>query len=510
MAPDAPKKTFARARTFRLVSSVLQQKKSETFRDSFTLGRKLGAGEFGITYECVEKSSGQSYAVKVMPKVKLVTEQDVEDLRNEVAIMHHLAGQPHIVDIQGAYEDKESIYIVMELCTGGELYDVILDRMEVNGVPYSEMDAVEVMKAVVSVILECHSLGVVHRDLKPENFLVTSKGSDAALKVIDFGLSAFFHPEEGLTRYCGSPVYMAPEVIRCKRLRSGGALGEAMGYGPEVDIWSAGVILYILLCGIPPFHHRSNEPAEIQKAVLRGKLSFDASPWPQISAEAKSLITSMLDPDPKNRPTAAEVLQHPWFTLPGTTTIEPLPPVVAERLRAFSSMVKLKKLAVQIVASGLHEEEIIGLRELFRMMDTDNSGTITIEELGVGLKKLGAHPTEAELKQIMAEADIDNSGVLEYGEFIAATVHLSKIERQENLLKAFKYFDSDDSGYISFEELQQACKDLKVDEKEIEQMMEEVDTNHDGRIDYSEFVVMMRSKDGGANRRDVIEGLYSH
>eukprot|EP00475_Leptophrys_vorax_P000396 TRINITY_DN10220_c0_g1_i1.p1 TRINITY_DN10220_c0_g1~~TRINITY_DN10220_c0_g1_i1.p1 ORF type:complete len:346 (-),score=16.72 TRINITY_DN10220_c0_g1_i1:147-1148(-) len=310
-----------------------------------------------------------------------------------------------------------------------------------------------------------------------------------------------------MTRHCGSPMYMAPEVIRWRP----GAFVMAKRppkYGPEADVWSAGVIIYALLCGFPPFYHRSHSTKEIFKSVLRGNPTFAIPPWPSISQHAKDLVSWMLQPDPSKRPTAHQALCHPWLSQ-GVAHVEPLPPVVLSRLKQFTSMVKMKRVAMKVIAESLREEEIRGLREMFQVMDTDHSGTITVEELRAGLKKFGAQLTDNEIMRLMTETDIDQSGEIEYGEFLAATLHLSKIDQQENLLRAFAYFDADGSGFITLDELQKACKELKMSAAELEAMMHEVDENKDGKIDYQEFVQMMRkSQTGGMSRRDIIQGNY--
>ncbi|CAI5494410.1 unnamed protein product [Closterium sp. Naga37s-1] len=456
--------------------SVLGPGHNENIHDIFDIGQQLGAGQFGTTYVCTERETGVHWACKTIPKSKLLTEDDVEDVRREVAILYHVQDSPNIVNIRGAYEDRDFVHIVMELCTGGELYDTIIDRIEAMGVPYTEHDAAELAKVIVRVVETCHSLGVVHRDLKPENFLLSSSNPDAELKATDFGLSAFYKGE-GLSRHCGSPMYMAPEVVRWRP----GALGAGRKppkYGPEVDIWSAGVIIYALLSGFPPFYHSSHSSKEIFKAVLKGNPSFTVPPWPDISDQAKHLVSWMLQSDPAMRPTAHEVLCHPWLGEPGIATQEPLPPVVLSRLKQFTSMVKLKRVAMKVIAEGLKEEEIAGLKEMFEMMDTDGSGTITLDELRVGLKKVGGNLTDEEIEKIMEETDIDHSGEIEYGEFLAATLHLSKIDKQENLLKAFEYFDADGSGTITLDELQKACEELRLSKDEIMAMMEEIDENN--------------------------------
>lgn len=163
--------------------------KTPNIRDLYTLGHKLGQGQFGTTYLCTEIATGHNYACKSISKRKLISKEDVEDVRREIQIMHHLAGHNNVVAIRGAYEDPLYVHIVMELCSGGELFDRIIQRGH-----YSEKKAAELTRIIVGVVEACHSLGVMHRDLKPENFLLVSKDNDSSLKAIDFGLSVFFKP----------------------------------------------------------------------------------------------------------------------------------------------------------------------------------------------------------------------------------------------------------------------------------------------------------------------------
>lgn len=165
--------------------------RTANIRDLYTLGRKLGQGQFGTTYLCTDNATGIEYACKSISKRKLISREDVDDVRREIQIMHHLAGHRNIVTIKGAYEDSLYVHIVMELCGGGELFDRIIQRGH-----YSERKAAELTKIIVGVVEACHSLGVMHRDLKPENFLLVNKDDDFSLKAIDFGLSVFFKPGE--------------------------------------------------------------------------------------------------------------------------------------------------------------------------------------------------------------------------------------------------------------------------------------------------------------------------
>jgi calcium-dependent protein kinase len=466
--------------------SVLQRQ-TENLKDLYTLGRKLGQGQFGTTYLCIEKATGKEYACKSIAKRKLISQEDVDDVRRELHIMHHLSGHPNIVTIKGAYEDSVSVHLVMELCAGGELFDRIIQRGH-----YSEAKAAELTRVIVGVVEACHSLGVMHRDLKPENFLLSDPSENAALKTTDFGLSVFFKPGEIFSDVVGSPYYVAPEVLR-------------KHYGPEADVWSAGVILYILLSGVPPFWAETEQG--IFEQVLKGDLDFVSEPWPNVSESAKDLIRKMLNPHVSKRLKAHEVLSHPWIREDGVAPDRPIDPAVQSRLKQFSAMNKLKKVAIRVIAESLSEEEIAGLKEMFKMMDTDNSGSISFDELQAGLHKVGSNLMESEIRQLMDAADVDQDGTIDYGEFMAATLHLNKIEREENLFAAFSWLDKDHSGYLTTDELQQACIEYNMGETCVEDLIREVDQDNDGRIDYNEFVTMMRKGNGGVGRATLRNSL---
>ncbi|GFZ02561.1 calcium-dependent protein kinase 20 [Actinidia rufa] len=405
------------------VDSVLQRK-TENMKETYSLGRKLGQGQFGTTFLCVEKATGKEFACKSIAKRKLTTEEDVEDVRREIQIMHHLAGHANVISIVGAYEDAVAVHVVMELCAGGELFDRIIQRGH-----YTERKAAELARIIVGVVEACHSLGVMHRDLKPENFLFVDQEEESPLKTIDFGLSVFFRPET------------------------------------EQGIF---------------------------EQVLKGELDFVSEPWPSISDSAKDLVRRMLVRDPKKRLTAHEVLCHPWVQIEGVAPDKPLDSAVLSRLKQFSAMNKLKKIAIRVIAENLSEEEIAGLKEMFKMIDTDNSGQITLEELKKGLERVGADLKDSEITGLMQAVDVDNSGTIDYGEFIAAMLHLNKIQKEDHLYAAFSYFDKDGSGYITQDELQQACEQFGLEDVHLEDIIREVDQDNDGRIDYNEFVAMMQ------------------
>ncbi|KAK4744107.1 hypothetical protein SAY87_010419 [Trapa incisa] len=449
-------------------------------KSHYSLGKELGRGQFGVTYLCTEISTGKPYACKSISKRKLVTKSDKEDIKREIQIMQHLSGQPNIVEFRGAYEDKQSVHLIMELCAGGELFDRIIAKGH-----YSERAAANICRAIMNVVHACHFMGVMHRDLKPENFLLSSKDENAVLKATDFGLSVYIEEGKVYRDIVGSAYYVAPEVLH-------------RNYGKEIDIWSAGVILYILLSGVPPFWGENGKG--IFDTILQGDIDFESSPWPSISSSAKDLVRKMLTKDPKKRISSSQVLDHPWIKDGGNASDRPIDSAVLSRMKQFRAMNKLKKLALKVIAENLSEDDIQGLKAMFANMDTDKSGTITYEELKTGLARLGSKLTEAEVRQLMDAADVDGNGTIDYIEFITATMHRHKLERDDHLYKAFQHFDKDNSGFITRDEIEMAMREYQMgDEATIKEIIAEVDTDNDGKINYDEFCAMMR----GGNQQQV-------
>ncbi|URE15306.1 hypothetical protein MUK42_12062 [Musa troglodytarum] len=454
---------------------VLRNPTGRDIGSRYELGQVLGRGEFGVTYLCTDKATGEHLACKSISKKKLRTAVDIEDVRREVEIMRHLPAHSNIVNLKDTYEDDGAVHLVMELCEGGELFDRIVARGH-----YTERAAAAVTRTIIEVIQVCHKHGVMHRDLKPENFLFGNKKENAPLKAIDFGLSVFFRPGDCFTEIVGSPYYMAPEVLK-------------RNYGPEVDVWSAGVILYILLCGVPPFWAESEQG--VAQAILRSVIDFKREPWPKVSDSAKDLVRHMLDPDPKQRFTAQQVIDHSWLQNATKAPNVNLGETVCARLQQFSVMNKFKKKALRVVAEYLSVEEVADIKDMFEKMDINKNGKITFEELKFGLRKLGHQIPDADVQILMEAADVDGTGTLDYGEFVAVSIHLRKIGNDEHLHNAFSYFDQNKSGYIEIDELRDSLvNDLGTNHEEvINAIIHDVDTDKDGRISYEEFAAMMKA-----------------
>ncbi|PAN16457.1 hypothetical protein PAHAL_3G062200 [Panicum hallii] len=438
----------------------------------YQLGEELGRGEFGLTRRCTDTSTGEVLACKSISKRKLRSSVDIEDVRREVAIMRALPDHSSVVRLREAFEDGDAVHLVMEVCEGGELFDRIVSRGH-----YTERAAAGVIRTIMEVVLHCHKHGVMHRDLKPENFLYANKSENSPLKVIDFGLSVCFKPGDRFSEIVGSPYYMAPEVLK-------------RNYGQEIDIWSAGVILYILLCGVPPFWADTDEG--IAQAIIRSNLDFSREPWPKVSDNAKDLVRKMLDPSAYSRLTAQQVLEHPWIQNASAAPNIPLGEAVRSRLKQFTVMNKFKKAALLVVAECIPTEELEAIKELFHMLDTNKDGHLTIEELRNGLQTTGHNVQDTDVDMLMQAADIDGNGTLDCKEFVTVSIHLQKIRSEDHLPKVFSYFDKNGSGYIEIDELKEALSP-RGDQKAIDDIIMDVDKDKDGKISYEEFELMMRA-----------------
>ncbi|XP_059296423.1 calcium-dependent protein kinase 13-like [Lycium ferocissimum] len=234
---------------------------------------------------------------------------------------------------------------------------------------------------------------------------------------------------------------MAPEVLK-------------RNYGPEIDIWSAGVILYILLCGVPPFWAESEQG--VAQAILRGAIDFKREPWPSISDSAKNLVRQMLEPDAKLRLTAKQVLEHPWLQNAKKAPNVPLGDMVKSRLKQFALMNRFKRKALRVIADFLSNEEVEDLNEMFGKIDTDNDGIVSVEELKAGLQKFNSQLADSEVKMLIEAIETNGKGTLDYGEFIAISLHLQRMANDEHLHRAFSFFDKDGNGYIEPNELRDA------------------------------------------------------
>lgn len=459
---------------------IVRSEGGPQLEQDYTVGRVLGKGAFGVVRLVVETKTGRPYACKSISKAKLISKEDVEDVRREVEILNLVSPHPTVAGLKQVYEDRYAVHIVMEVCVGGELFERIVSKGT-----FSEAEAARHFRKMVEMVAHLHSLGVMHRDIKPENFLLTDETAAADLKACDFGLSDFFKPDQRFSALIGSAYYVAPEVLR-------------RNYGPQCDIWSLGVVLYILLSGMPPFW--GDNEKEIFTSILRGQLDFQTAPWPAISPAAKDLVTKILTFDVRQRATAEAILQHPWLHTHGVAPDRPIDSIVIQRLRNFAGMTRLRKAAILAAAQHLSYEEIHGLRELFKSFDRNGDGQITLDELREGLARQ-ARLADSEVEQILRDTDVDGNGVIDYEEFVASTMNLSMLEREEVCIKAFQQLDKDGSGTLTADEVAEAMGMAgRMAESEVKDMIARYDVNGDNQIDYSEFLKILHESDARLKR----------
>jgi calcium/calmodulin-dependent protein kinase I len=260
--------------------------------DKYEIREELGRGAFSIVKLAVEKSTGTKYAVKMINKTNVG--QDMARLATEMEILKNV-NHPNIINLKEVVDTKNCLFIVTELVTGGELFDKIVELGS-----YSEKESAVLVTKMVSAIDYLHGMGIVHRDLKPENLLLKDDDDISEVKLADFGLSKIMSQKVMMQTACGTPGYVAPEVLQAK------------GYDKEVDLWSIGVITYILLCGFPPFYNEKLQ--ELFEQIMRADYDFPEDYWAEISDNAKNFISRLLVVDPKKRMTAKEALEHPWLS----------------------------------------------------------------------------------------------------------------------------------------------------------------------------------------------------
>ncbi|KAH6791567.1 CDPK-related kinase 3 [Perilla frutescens var. hirtella] len=413
---------------------------NKNFGAKYELGKEVGRGHFGHT--CYAKGrKGElkdlPLAVKIISKAKMTTAISIEDVRREVKILKALSGHRHLVRFYDACEDANNVYIIMELCEGGELLDRILSK----GGRYTEEEAKLIIVQILSVVAFCHLQGVVHRDLKPENFLFTSRSEDADMKLIDFGLSDFIRTDERLNDIVGSAYYVAPEVLH-------------RSYSVEADIWSIGVITYILLCGSRPFWARTE--SGIFRSVLRADPNFDDMPWPSVSPHAKDFVKRLLNKDYRKRMTAAQALTHPW--LRSESHPIPLDILVYKLVKSYLHATPFKRAALKALSKALSEDELVYLRAQFMLLEPSEDGRVSLENFKKALARNATDAMKAsrvpDILHAMAPLSYRK---MEFEEFCAgaiSTYQLEALEKWEQIAStAFEHFEEEGNRVISVEEL---------------------------------------------------------
>ena len=447
--------------------------------DYYQSVKKIGEGSTCKIYAVRRKDSPeQLLALKEISKDQ-VDAVFLEELRNEVAILRTL-DHPNIVRVYEMFESKRAIYLVMEYCSGGDLY---------GRLPYTESQVAKIMTKVLSAVAYIHKAKIIHRDIKLENIMLESDKPDAEAKLIDFGLSQSY--VKSLSDIVGTAYSMSPQVIR-------------KGYTSKADLWACGVVTFILLSNKWPFDGSTHK--EIVARILNNDWNkdFEGDEWKHVSAEAKLFITRLLAYEEADRWDASQALRSKWLTknfplderAPETKIMNS----VTNALIKNANDGKMKKLAMQVIAYNSSTADIEKLRAAFDQFDGNNTGTINYWEFRTSLNQ--CHYKDADIKKIFKNLDVNDTGVVNYTEFIAATLEtLGKIE-DERIRAAFDRLDEDNTGSISKDNLcsvlGEKCTAKNCDDL-VSELLHDVDTDGDGSISYDEFLILFRERHREAN-----------
>ncbi|XP_024034728.1 CDPK-related kinase 5 isoform X2 [Citrus clementina] len=360
------------------------------------VGEEVGRGHFGYTCTARYKKGehkDQKVAVKVIPKSKMTTAIAVEDVRREVKILRALSGHSNLVKFYDAFEDLDNVYIVM---------DYFLEQ----------------------------------------NFLYTSKDESSQLKAIDFGLSDFVRPDERLNDIVGSAYYVAPEVLH-------------RSYGTEADVWSIGVIAYILLCGSRPFWARTE--SGIFRAVLKADPSFDDGSWPSLSSDAKDFVKLLLNKDPRKRMTAAQALSHPWIRNYNNVKV-PLDISILKLMKAYMQSSSLRRAALKALSKTLTVDERFYLKEQFALLEPNKNGCIAFENIKTVLMKNATDAMkESRISDLLAPLNALQYRAMDFEEFCAAALNVHQLEAldlwEQHARSAYELFEKDGNRAIVIDEL---------------------------------------------------------
>ncbi|CAD8171529.1 unnamed protein product [Paramecium pentaurelia] len=443
--------------------------KQGEWNEQYSILKKLGQGSYGSVWLGQHKKTGILRALKQIKKDSLLFE-DQQRMLSELNILKSL-DHPNIVRVFECFQEDnqyiivtEQFIIILRYLPEGELFERI-KKLQC----FSERMAADYIKQILQAVNYCHDKQIVHRDIKPENILLSGQGEE--IKVIDFGTSRYFSQNNNMNKRLGTPYYIAPEVLN----------GQ---YNEKVDIWSCGVILYIFLCGYPPFIGKNEN--EIFEKVKKGKLIFDKEDWSTVSKDAQDLIGKMLNINANKRFSAKQALLHPWVQKNAKQEI--ISPQLLNNIQKFYVKSNFQKAIMTfMVNQTLQNQEISELKATFHALDKNHDGNLNKLELIAGYQDILKNKELAEEKvnKILDDLDLNHSNLIDYSEFIMGAMKFEKLVSIERIKLAFRMLDTNGDGYISKEELEDSMGFL---EPEIwESFLKDCDLNKDGKISEEEF-----------------------
>lgn len=463
------------SRQISITPSVFTRMTSNTYSHHYEEVKKLGSGSFAEVMLCFHKPTKTNRAVKIIHKPGLSDTQRSEDnLLTEFDILRTL-DHPNILKCYEVFEDPRYYYIATEYCPAGDLFTEVVKFKK-----FSESKVAAVMHELLSALVYCHSRGVIHRDLKPENILLLEKGEDFSIKVADFGSSTLL-PKNRKTSGCyGSAYYLAPEVFTNQ-------------YDEKCDIWSAGIIMYILLTGKPPYPGRDSE--SIIKYMKTQPFIITPAKTQLMSSHAADLLKQLLTLNPSKRITAKQAMQHPWIKSRRERITADIEQALIS-LKTFHCQSKLQEAVRVFITSQITSyEDIRYFKQSFQKIDKDGDGKITKEELAAQYSKMMSLDEASKVaKEVIDKLDQDADGMIDYTEFLVSCTERQIIISLDHLEAAFQAFDLDGSGTITVEEIKTLLSDGGQYEEGVwKAILGEADSNNDGCIDLREFINLMNT-----------------
>ena len=428
----------------------------------------LGTGISGEVMEAVSRTTGDHVAIKTLSTVNL-TKKKSEMLYNEIEVYLKL-DHPNICKLLEVYEDESAVHLVMELCSGGELYERLAQLKR-----YTERDAARVTLQMLNAINYCHAHSICHRDIKLENWVYANPSSDSQLKLIDWGMSRIFTGEP-MTQIHGTVYYVSPQVL-------------AGNYDNKCDVWSIGVIVYMILSGSPPFPGQNDQ--EIINRIKSTEVSFEGPRWLGISKDAKDYISLLLTREPKMRPSAAQAMDHPWLRRmiseeDGCSVDNEIDLDVLRNIQQFSRQNAIRRAALGMIAMSLTQNDVANMEEEFMKLDSNRGGTIKLDELANALTTR-LNMSNEEATQIFNRVDQTGDDEIHYTEFLAAALQTKLVVNEKYIKAAFQKFDVDNTGLISEDDLRRVMGDVYKGE-DVGEIFRQADYKNNGFIDYEEFL----------------------
>jgi len=487
MQDDQKKGPIDKRGSFSVDYRVLLPERFEVeIRERYAMDKlQLGEGGYGKVFIARDKEfENRKVAVKRVTR----TGSDAapsEALQAEINIMKSL-DHPSICKLLATFREDRHLYFVMELCEGGELFDKIIESGYI-----SESFSATIISQITSALAYAHSRGIAHRDLKPENVVFVSKDpKNTHVKLIDWGLAAEFL-DSPMTAAVGSFAYAAPEVILSRNKNV---------YSEKCDLWSLGVLTYVMLCGKPPFWGTRAQHLRHAKAE---SYPMKAGPWVTMNPNAKDFVKKLIKADPNKRMVMKDAATHAWLTEASTAPESGEVKQVLGNLTHFANSSTFVRMCITAVARQLDHKNLRGIHDVFKSMDTNGDGVLCLDEIKKGFASLfGEDSQEAkEAIHIFAGIDVDGSGIIDYTEFCAAGLCQKTASQDDVIWAAFKTFDRDNSGFIERRDLKGILDDADMQDawsadvcKEVAQdIISMVDKDGDGKISFEDWKKLMRS-----------------